>query len=68
MLSHNETADSDAHIYDTKGLIIIIITIPLSSRYCLHASDFKTALAVGFLPQTYFFFFKRREQPCALCG
>ena len=53
MLSRNETADSDARIYDTKGLIIIII--PLSSRYRLHASDLKTALAVGFLPQTFFF-------------
>lgn len=54
MLSHSEIADSNVHIYDTKGLIIIIIII-LSSRYCLHVSDFKTALAVGLLPQTIFF-------------
>lgn len=55
MLSHSEIADSNVHIYDTKGLIIIIIIIILSSRYCLHVSDFKTALAVGLLPQTIFF-------------
>lgn len=55
VLPHNETADSNTHIYDTKGLIIIVI-IPLSSRYCLHASNFKTALADSLLPQTFFFF------------
>lgn len=65
MLSHNETAGSNAHIYGTEGLIIIII--PLSSRYCLHASDFKTALAVVFFPKTLFFFFFQTQRATMCC-
>lgn len=61
MLSDNEIADSNVHIYGTKGLIIIVVVVIviviviIGSRYCLHASDFKTALAVGLLRQTFYF-------------
>lgn len=64
--SRIETAGSDAHIYDTEVLINIIV--PLSSRYCLHTTDFKTAWAVFFPSPPSNFFPKHSEQPRAACG
>lgn len=64
VLSRIETAGSDAHIYDTEVLINIIV--PLSSRYCLHTTDFKTAWAV-FFPSPPEQFFPQTQRAATCC-
>lgn len=67
-MSHNETADSNVHSDDTKGLIIIIIIIIISlilgTVYMPLTSE---QLWLLFFSPKCIFFSKHREQPCAFC-